>query len=919
MDSKFGFNGVIRLVSIGLLAAIPGRFLACAAGLPTPAEASDQAATDNAIVPVTWLERDSYNWDERHAQVLELQKTLDPEVVLIGDSITHFWAGPPLSSQQNGPKAWADTFGGHRVLNMGFGWDRTQNVLWRLEHGEMDGTHPKVVVLNIGSNNFSRTRNARDNSLAEVAEAIAGILDHIHKKSPQSRIIVMGVFPRGFNANDPFRARIAALNGLLARQLAAEPLISFLDISDQLVTKEGAIDRDIMSDGVHPTEAGYALWGKALRAAGVLTGAPPPVTRPPVGKPAPQPLALSSPDGRIEVRLQAQGALTCAVTADGRPLLNASRLGLKLHDGTEFGRDVEIVEASRAAADTTWENRFGKRRQVRDQHNELRLVLREKSSAGRRFEVVFRAFNDGVGFRYSIPAQAGVETFVVDRELTEFAFAGNHPCFAAEHDKGGFKGPQEWEFKPRHLADITPSSIIGLPLLVQTPNAWVALTESDLLDWAGMWIGGTAVASGPTNNGVTLAAALAPCREGDGLVVATTPHQSPWRVLMIGREPGRLIESDLVLNLASPCELADTSWIKPGMMAWDHWWSGDVKMDTTTLKEYIQLAADMGWPYQLVDWQWYGEFNKPTSDITRVNPAVDLNEVRRFAHEKGVRLWLWLYWTDADRGDAYEKAFALYEQWGIAGVKIDFMDSDDQFMVNWYEKLTRAAAKRHLMINFHGAYKPTGLNRTLPNQLTREGVLGNEYNKWSTRVTPEHKLTLPFTRFLAGPADFTPGGFLNRQPAQFKPQTPALVQGTRTAELALFVVYDSPICCVCDHPDHLRNQPGADFLKLVPTVWDDTRVPDGAVAQHLVMVRRSGNQWFLGALTDREARQISVKLDFLGPGPWKVRVWKDAADSDHNAEHLETEERKVTAADSLLLKLAPSGGTVALFQESVHQ
>ena len=189
----------------------------------------------------------------------------------------------------------------------------------------------------------------------------------------------------------------------------------------------------------------------------MLTGTPPPVTRPPVGKLAPQPLALCSPDGRIEVRLQAQGALTCAVTADGRPLLDASPLGLKLRDGTEFGRDVELEEASRSAADTTWENRFGKHRQVRDQHNELRLVLREKSSAGRRFEVIFRAFNDRVGFRYTLPAQAGMETFVVDRELTEFAFAGNHPCFAAEHDKGGFRGPQEWEFKPRHLADINPA------------------------------------------------------------------------------------------------------------------------------------------------------------------------------------------------------------------------------------------------------------------------------------------------------------------------------------------------------------------------------------------------------------------------------------------------------------------------------
>jgi lysophospholipase L1-like esterase len=290
MNSQLGFNGLIRLVSIGMLAATPGRFLTCAAELPAPAQSSEQANTNIAIVPVTWLERDSYNWEERHAQVLDLQKTLDPENVLIGDSITHLWGGPPISDQQNGPKAWADTFGGPRVLNLGFGWDRTQNVLWRLDHGEMDGTHPKVVVVNIGSNNFSRTRNARDNSPAEVAEAIAAIFDRIHKKSPQSRIIVMGVFPRGFNANDPFRARITALNELLARQLAAKPLIRFLDISDQLVTEDGTIDRDIMSDGVHPTEAGYAIWGKALRAASVLTETPPPA-----GKLAPRPLYRDPP------------------------------------------------------------------------------------------------------------------------------------------------------------------------------------------------------------------------------------------------------------------------------------------------------------------------------------------------------------------------------------------------------------------------------------------------------------------------------------------------------------------------------------------------------------------------------------------------------------------------------------------------
>jgi len=185
--------------------------------------------------------------------------------------------------------------------------------------------------------------------------------------------------------------------------------------------------------------------------------------------------------------------------------------------------------------------------------------------------------------------------------------------------------------------------------------------------------------------------------------------------------------------------------------------------------------------------------------------------------KKGVRLWLWLYWADADRNDAYEKAFQLYEQWGIAGVKIDFMDRDDQDMVNWYEKISKAAAEHRLMVNFHGAFKTSGFNRTFPNQITREGVLGNEYNRWSARVTPEHKLTLPFTRFLAGPADFTPGGFLNRQPGQFKADPKAAqVQGTRAAELALFVAYDSPLCCVCDHPSTIAISRALIFSRSCP-------------------------------------------------------------------------------------------------------
>ncbi|HYP16981.1 MAG TPA: glycoside hydrolase family 97 protein [Opitutus sp.] len=630
------------------------------------------------------------------------------------------------------------------------------------------------------------------------------------------------------------------------------------------------------------------------------------------------PLSVTSPDGKITVEVKADGPLTYRVQVDGVAALADSRLGLRLRDG-EFGRAVTVVTSAQRESDTTWTNPFGKQREVRDHHRELAVTLREKTG-GREFQVIFRVFNDGVGFRYALPAGAGEKNFVVEEELTEFAFTGDNLVYAGDHVaippedydmRGGFAGSQEWEYRKQRLSDLSPDTVTGLPIVTQAPTAWIALTEADLLDWAALWLSRVPQTNGTT--ATTLRARLAPRLDGDGLVKSTLPRNSPWRVLIIGREPGRLVESNLLLNLSTPSQIADTSWIKPGLMSWDRWWSGVGQKDTATMKEFIQLSADMGWPYQLVDGGWYVGGRTPNVDITKHNANIDLPELIRFAKERGVRLWLWLYWTDVARSD-YEKVFALYEQWGIAGVKIDFMDRDDQEMVKWYEDVARAGAKHHLMVNFHGAYKPTGLLRTLPNQITSEGILGNEYNKWSRRVTAEHRATLPFTRFLAGPGDYTPGGFVNRSAATFQPHvTPTQVQSTRAGELALFVVYDSPVTCVADHPSNLRDQPGLDLLKVVPTVWDETRVLSGSIGEHIVMARRSGAEWYLGALNNAHRRVKTLKLDFLGEGRWQMRLWRDHQKSSEEAEMIEIEERVVTAADTFEVKMQRSGGAVARF------
>ena len=625
-------------------------------------------------------------------------------------------------------------------------------------------------------------------------------------------------------------------------------------------------------------------------------------------------VSVKSPDGTIQMTLRANGPLTYSVSVDGQVVLADSTLGLRFRDGVTLGANVRLTKVERSSSDSTWENKLGKRRWVRDHHHELRASFVEVS--GRPFQIIVRAFDDGIGFRYVLPTTASAQTqeFLLEEERTQFTFPGNFPCYAGINENTGttnnplgYFGSQESEYKPTTLADLPSEQVRMVPLLVKTPAAWVAITESDLYDWAGMWVNRTAA----TGNGpsVTLAARLAPRLDDEGLVKSAFPRRSPWRTLLIARQPARLIESDLVLNLASPCALADTSWIKPGIASWD-WWSQVTRPSTATFRDLIQFSAEMGWPYVLLDAGWSRGTN-----ILHGSPSVNMDELLALAKEKNVRLWLWAHWTSLDRNDTYLRAFPLYGQWGIAGVKVDFMNRDDQGMVNWYEKIVKAAAEHHLMVNYHGAFKPTGMIRTYPNQITREGILGNEYNRWSSRVTPEHKTTLPFMRMLAGPADFTPGGFLNRQLNQFQFNVrPTQVQGTRCAELALFVCLESPVIHAADHPSHYQNQPGLDFLRIVPTVWDDTRALDGAVGEHVVVARRNGSRWFLGALTDRNPRDLPVKLDFLKKGAWRLKLWQDAPDSDTNGEHLVIEERVVTASDTLTLHLARAGGAVACFE-----
>ena len=641
---------------------------------------------------------------------------------------------------------------------------------------------------------------------------------------------------------------------------------------------------------------------------------------------------VRSPDGSIVLSLYMGGPLAYSLVVDGKPVVARSAIELDLAGEIRLGAAARFAGETHRKVDTIWTNDFGNNRKVRDHFNEADMRFEDH---GLRFEVIARAYNEGAAFRLLLPRQPGMDGFTVTRDATEFAFpadahvwAGKNNAEGPSRPEGGFIGSQEWQFLPSDIAGLNPDIKYGLPFLVHASDVYVAVTESDLLDWAGMWLQrkpGTAstmtaalappltalpwparIQANRTASGVSDAPPpVGPVQAG--LVVAKTPHDSPWRVFLVGRHPADLLGTNLVLNLATPGRLADTSWVRPGMASWGTWWPGTGHNDLATIKTYIDLAAAMGWPYQLTEGR----------DRSIVPAEV------AYGKERNVRIWLWFHFNEFADPASYHRDFPKYAQMGVAGLKIDFIDRDDQWAVNWYEDVVKVAAENHLMIDFHGAYKPTGLERTYPNQITREGIQGNEYNKWSTRETPEHRATLPFTRGLAGPADYTPGGFLNRQPGQFVPvQTvkgggSTQVQSTRAGELAMFLLIESPFTVACDSVENYKTatgewKPEMAFLKALPTTWDETRGLAGEVGQYAVEARRHGDSWYLAAITDRNGRDTPVPLSFLGRGNWKVRLWQDAPDSADNPEHIATSEKVVRSSDQLSLKLAPSGGMVAI-------
>ena len=643
-------------------------------------------------------------------------------------------------------------------------------------------------------------------------------------------------------------------------------------------------------------------------------------------------LRVASPDGRNEVVVAVrEGGLYYAVRRDGRHVLMPSRLGFAFRADSLHGA-LRITGSSRNSADQTWTQPWGEVARVRDHHNELRVQVAEERAPGRRFAVVFRAFDDGVGFRYELSDSAGFRDFEMMEELTEFALADNArawwiPANRPEPDR------QEILYSSGPVSRL---DTVHTPLTLQTSSGLqVVIHEANLVDYAGMYLAHA--------GGRTLRSTLA--RWADGVAVrGRAPFVTPWRTIQLADRPEDLAPSLLTLKLNPPSRIADTGWIDP-MKYVGIWWSLHIGTETwgpgprhgaTTenAKRYIDFAAANGFGGVLVEgwnpgWEidWFNT-GKANFSFTESYPDFDLPEVARYAASKG--LTLIGHHETANVVDIYERqmdsAFALYDRVGVRAVKTGYVGDltehghahQSQFMVRHHRRVIETAARYGIMINVHEPIKDTGERRTWPNILSREGARGMEFNAWGGEGgnPPEHETILFFTRMISGPMDFTPGIFdlliqrptgTPRQPHEPRPRT------TLAKQLALYVVLYSPLQMAADLPENYEGQPAFQFIRDVAVDWDTTIVLDGEIGDHVIVARKTRGQdeWFVGAITDEEGRAFDVPLAFLPAGRrYVAEIYADGPDAHWMTNPLPVaiSRRDVDAGTTLRIEMAPGGG-----------
>ena len=625
---------------------------------------------------------------------------------------------------------------------------------------------------------------------------------------------------------------------------------------------------------------------------------------------------LLSPDGKISVHIASGERLLWSVTRGNEVLIAPSEASLRLLDGTVYGSGSKFLKSLRRSVNQMVKAQNFKRSQVHDSFNELTLVAKD-------FDLVFRAYDDGVAYRFVTKYPVTVES-----ETAEFSFPEDYRIWTSYVKEQGTFDRQFFSSFENIYADIRMSEwdanrLAMLPLTVRTDNdIALCITEADLLNYPGMYLHNGNAST--TMKGI-FAAAPDEIEQGghnmlQGLVKKRKPfiyrgecaESLPWRIVAVAEKEYKLADNDLVYRLSKPSK-GDFSWVRPGKVAWDWWNDWNIHgvdfragINNDTYKYYIDFASENGIEYVILDEGWAVNLK---ADLLDVVPEIDLPMLCSYAKSKGVGLVLWAGYWAFNRN--MEEVCRHYSQMGIVGWKIDFMDRDDQDMVAFYEKAARTAAKYHQIVDFHGAFKPAGLTRTWPNVLNFEGVAGLEQVKWASddydMVT--YDVTIPFTRLVAGPADYTQGAMRNACKGNFKAVwSEPMSQGTRCRQLAQYVIYDAPFTMLCDSPsNYMKEKECTRFISEVPTVWDETVAVDGRIGEYVLMARRSGDKWYIAGLTDWNSREVSIDLKpFASNG--KITLWSDGINADRAA--CDYRKSEIAYQDNITVQMAPGGGFV---------
>ncbi len=633
---------------------------------------------------------------------------------------------------------------------------------------------------------------------------------------------------------------------------------------------------------------------------------------------------LSSPDGQIQAVVNTDREMTLSVTHDGVQVLAPSPISIERTDGVIWGKDAKVLKETRTSVNSKVKAVFYRASEIADNYNTLTLKMKGSWS------LELRAYNDGVAYRF---VSADKKPFDIRDEKAVFNFTKDaETVIPYERDGGDFNEQYFNSFENLYtvakLSELDSERLAFLPLVVEAEEAVkLCFTEVNLRDYPGMYLinrdGGKHLEADfapypkkTLQGGHNMLQMLVTERE-EYIAKVAGPRTFPWRAIVIGNDV-EIASSDMTYLLADESKLADTSWIKPGKVAWE-WWNDwniagvdfESGINNDTYKHYIDFAAEYGIEYVILDEGWAVNLQ---ADLFQVVPEIDLEMLVKHGESKGVGLILWAgYWAfDRDM----EKVCKHYSEMGVKGFKVDFMDRDDQLMTDFNYRAAEMAAKYNLVLDLHGTHKPAGLNRTWPNVLNFEGVHGLEQMKWvpSDVDQMEYDVTIPFIRQVAGPMDYTQGAMDNKNSHNYEPKgSEPVSQGTRCHQLALYMVLESPINMLCDSPTNYRREPECtEFIAEIPTVWDETRVLAGEMGEYIITARRSGDKWYIGAITDWNSRDIEVDLSFLPEGSWSMRAFADGVNADKKAVDYKVTNSIVSNSSKIKVHLARGGGWAAV-------